>query len=156
MQLKQVIQTIILFIGTFGAGFVGSLFTTPNIPTWYAALDKPPFIPPNGTFGIVWNILYFMMAVSICIIWFSSQGDKTKAYAWYAAQLILNTLWSFVFFGLQLPWLGVIVITLLIVSIIQTIRSFRPISSTAAWLLVPYLAWVLFAAYLTAGIAILN
>lgn len=142
---------------SFAAGAVGSLATIPNIPTWYAALEKPALNPPNWIFGPVWSVLYVLMGVALALIILkSSKLPKQRAYFWFGFQLILNTLWSLVFFGLHSPLLGVIVIIALIATIALTIREFYRISPSPAWLLAPYLAWVCFATYLTVGISLLN
>lgn len=142
---------------SFIAGAIGSLATIPNIPSWYVALKKPALNPPNWVFGPVWSILYLLMGIALALIILeASKRTKKKAYLWFGLQLTLNTLWSLVFFGLHSPWLGAIVIIALIVSIILTIREFYQINKYSAWLLVPYLAWVCFATYLTIGVALLN
>lgn len=142
---------------SFAAGAVGSLATIPNITSWYAALEKPVLNPPNWIFGPVWSLLYALMGVALAfIILQSTKSSKKKAYFWFGAQLILNTVWSLVFFGLHFPWLGVAVIIALIASILMAIYEFGKIKRLSAWLLVPYLAWVCFATYLTVAIALLN
>lgn len=156
-MIKKVMVFIGAILGSSAAGAIGSLATSPNIPSWYATLDKPPLIPPNEVFGPVWSVLYVMMGIALALIILEpTDQSKSSAYGWFGAQLSLNTLWSFVFFGLQSPWLGVFVILLLIGSIVLTIRQFYRVNKIAAWLLVPYLLWVSFATYLTIGVAFLN
>lgn len=148
---------ILSIAASFAAGAIGSLATIPNIPSWYAALVKPALNPPNWVFGPVWSVLYLLMGIALALIILQAgKRSKKKAYFWFGLQLALNALWSLVFFGLHSPLLGVVVIIALIVSIIVTIRKFRNINKYSAWLLVPYLAWVCFATYLTIGIALLN
>lgn len=138
-------------------GLIGSLITTPAIPIWYAGLEKPAFNPPNWLFGPVWTLLYVLMGVALYLAWSQAQPKRKKdALLWFGLQLALNLLWSVVFFGLQLPWLGVAVIALLFVAIIMTARAFWPISRPASYLLLPYAAWVAFATVLNASIALLN
>lgn len=143
---------------SFAAGAIGNLVTIPNIPTWYAALEKPLLNPPNFVFGPVWSVLYLLMAISLYLVWTNkaSGSKKRVAYAAFITQLVLNTVWSLVFFGLHSPELGILVIMLLIGAIVATIVTFRRFSKPAAYLLLPYLLWVCFAAYLTIGVAILN
>lgn len=154
------IKTIITFacsiIVTFAAGAIGSLATIPNIPSWYAGLDKPPFLPPNEVFGPVWTILYLLIGTALALVIRQKGAHKTPAYVWFGVQLVLNTLWSLVFFGLHLPWVAAVIILTLIASIVMTMRYFRRITPVALWLLVPYLAWVCFATYLNIGVAVLN
>lgn len=154
------LKKIAVFAGSillsFAAGGIGSLATVPNIPTWYVGLDKPPLLPPNWIFGPVWTTLYILMGIALALVILRASNDKRKAYAWFGAQLVLNTLWSVVFFGFHLPWLAAAIIIALIGAIIMTIITFRRLAPSATWLLVPYLAWVCFATYLNVGVAILN
>jgi tryptophan-rich sensory protein len=128
------------------------------IPTWYATLNKPMFSPPNWLFGPVWTALYFLMGVSLFLVW--KQGFKKKqvksAVKVFLFQLVVNFLWSILFFGLQSPLLGLIDIVLMLGLIIYSIKLFYPISKIAAYLLVPYLLWVSFATLLNLFILILN
>lgn len=142
---------------SFLAGAIGNLATNPNIPTWYADLDKPAFNPPNWVFGPVWTLLYILMGVSLYLVWTSpSVKGKPAPYVWFGFQLMLNALWSIVFFGWHMTGLAVVVILGLLASIIVTARLFWPISRPAAYLLVPYMAWVSFATILNISITRLN
>jgi len=140
------------------AGFIGSLFTTPAIPNWYAALEKPSFTPPGGVFGPVWTALYLMMGVSLFLVWRSTENTPRRraALAVFMLQLILNILWSVFFFGLRSPLAGLVDIAALWIMIMLTIVLFSRMSKTAAWLLVPYFLWVSFATLLNASILVLN
>ncbi len=140
----------------YAAAAIGNLATIPNIPSWYAALEKPLLNPPNFVFGPVWTVLYVLMGISLFLVWNSGGAVKQRAYIAFGVQLVLNTLWSIVFFGLHQPWIAAFVIVALIVAIVATIVTFRRYSMIAVWLLVPYLAWVCFATYLNIGIALLN
>ncbi len=140
------------------AGLIGSVFTTPAIPTWYAALVKPALNPPAWVFGPVWTVLYILMGIALYLVW--SKGWEQKnvqvATAIFAVQLALNVLWSYFFFGLQAPFFALIEIVLLWIAILMTIGAFHRVSVPAAVLLVPYFLWVSFAAYLNYGIYALN
>jgi tryptophan-rich sensory protein len=139
------------------AGGVGSFATSAKIPTWYATLAKPALNPPNWIFAPVWTTLYILMAVAAWMVWTRRQQAGTRAaLALFAVQLLLNTLWSFLFFGAENPGLAMVEIIVLWLAISATIRTFREISPTAAWLLAPYLAWVSFASYLNFAIWRLN
>ena len=140
------------------AGWLGSLATAPNIPTWYAGLAKPAFNPPNAVFPVVWTILYILMAVAAWLVWRApgDAGDRRRALVAYAAQLVLNVAWSFAFFGARSPLAGLAVIVPLSLAILWTMIGFHRISPPAAWLLAPYLAWVLFATVLNGAIFVLN
>jgi benzodiazapine receptor len=152
----RALQLIGCIGASFLAGAIGSVVTVQSIPTWYAGLAKPPFLPPNEVFGPVWTVLYLLMGVSLYLVVRASAAEKRAAYVWFGVQLVLNTLWSLTFFGLQLPWLGVAVIVALLIAIAVTIRSFYSISRLASYLLVPYLLWTCFATYLNLGVALLN
>ena len=154
MNILKLVGSILL---SFAAGGLGTLATTPNIPTWYAQLDKPWFNPPNWVFGPVWSTLYLLMGIALWLVWIAkSDRSKKRAYILFGTQLVLNALWSVVFFGLHQPWAAVIVIVALWIAIALNIREFAKFSKPAAWLLVPYIAWVSFASLLNISIAILN
>ena len=135
-----------------------SLVTQPNIPTWYATLQKPGFTPPNWAFPVAWTLLYAMMAYALWRILSlpKTQPGRTGAIVAFFVQLALNGLWSFAFFGGQSPLAGLVVIAALIVAILATIRAFWRLDRTAALLLVPYLAWVSYATLLNGTIWRLN
>lgn len=140
------------------AGFVGSVFTTPAIPTWYASLKKPFFTPPSRIFAPVWITLYTLMGISLYIVWKKGpeRHDVRRAVSLFAVQLALNVLWSIVFFGMQSPLYGFIIIVLLWVVLLATVTTFYRISKPAGVLLVPYFLWGSFASALNLAILILN
>ncbi len=150
---KQLLTAVFL---TESVGIIGSFFTYPAIPTWYATLTKPAFSPPNFVFGPVWTILYALMGISLYLVWTAEAKSKRFALTVFFLQLGLNLLWSILFFGLRNPGLAFIEIIILWVSIIYTIKAFRPISKTASYLLYPYLSWVTFAAVLNYAIWMIN
>lgn len=135
-------------------GNIGSLATFSQITTWYAALNKPGFNPPNGIFGPVWTLLYALMGVALSLV--LAEKDNKKAVILFAIQLALNVLWSFVFFGWHQPGWAFVEIVILWIAILATIIEFHKISKAAAWLMVPYLAWVTFASVLTFAVWQLN
>jgi tryptophan-rich sensory protein len=139
-------------------GLIGGVYTAAGIRTWYSGLSKPWFNPPNWIFGPVWLTLYTMMGVSLFMVWAKLPDNvlARKAIFIFAAQLVLNALWSPVFFGLRSTAAGLAVIVLLWVFILITILSFYPISVPASLILVPYLLWVTFAVFLNASILLLN
>lgn len=179
--MKQIVILALFILLCLGAGAVGGLFTADAISTWYPTLTKPSLNPPNWIFGPVWTILYILMGVSLYLVWRSGwkvvnpilvpkkkawnrwsarfwTGDwqKQNVIAIFAVQLILNALWSYLFFGLHLPGLAFFEILALWFAIIYTIVNFYRISKLAAWLLVPYIVWVSFASYLNYSIWVLN
>ena len=123
------------------AGMIGSLFTTPAITTWYARLQKPFFTPPNWVFGPVWTVLYILMGISLYLIVQNGLEKRVvqQGVIIFSAQLAINALWSFAFFGMQSPQNGLITILVLLALITATLVSFWRISKPAAALLVPYL-----------------
>jgi len=143
---------------TLITGFVGSIFTSQEISGWYTSIRKPLWNPPNAIFGPVWTILYILMGISLFLVLKSphTSGKKNIAYLLFAVQLLLNFLWSFIFFRLHRIDLALLEILMLWISILGTIIAFSHISKTAAWLLVPYISWVSFASFLNYHIWILN
>lgn len=150
---------LILFIAvTQLAGFLGAVFTTSAIPTWYQNINKPAFTPPGWVFAPVWTILYLMMAVAVYLVWLQRETtpDFQTAFVLFFIQLALNSLWSILFFGLQDPLAALIEIVVLWVALVLTIWNFYKINTWAAVLLLPYLIWSTFAAFLNYSIVVLN
>lgn len=140
------------------AGIIGSFFTAPSVATWFQTLTKPALNPPAWVFGPVWTTLYALMGVAAFLVWRSgaTRARVKVALGIFAVQLILNTLWSIIFFGLHSPGGALINIAALWLAIVVTIIAFAKISRPAAWLLAPYIAWVSFATYLNYAIWVLN
>lgn len=138
-------------------GFIGAYFTLPSIASWYLYLNKPFISPPNWVFGPVWTILYFLMGVSFFLVLRKGINKETKvAIEIYFLQLMLNLLWSLVFFGLHSIAGALVIIILLWISIILTIMKFMKISKVSGQLMFPYLAWVTFATVLNLMLWMLN
>jgi tryptophan-rich sensory protein len=141
----------------FTVAFIGARVTTPEIPTWYASLAKPSWTPPRIAFPVVWPILYFLMALAAWMLWEApSSPYRNAALVAFAVQLSLNAVWSPIFFGRHDVRSGMIVISALVVAIGITILIALQVDRTAAVLLVPYFAWILFATALNARILALN
>ncbi len=140
------------------AGVLGSIYTTPSVDTWYAGLIKPLYNPPGWLFAPVWTILFALMGVSLFLVWKRGWKQRTVRIATiiFFVQLIFNVVWSVLFFGLHNPGAALVEIIFLWFAILTTILSFSKITKVAAWLLVPYLAWVTFASYLTYSFWLLN
>ena len=131
------------------AGFVGSIFTTPAIPDWYASLEKPALNPPNWIFSPVWIFLYLLMGVTLYILWQNLPKIEAKiALVFFAVQLVLNILWSVIFFGLKSPMAAFFEIIVLWVFILLTMIKSSKVSKASVYLLLPYILWVNFAAIL--------
>ena len=128
------------------------------VDTWYMAITKPSFNPPNWIFGPVWIVLYTLMGISAFLIWKEDIKNKAvrNALTVFILQLIVNILWSVVFFGAHSIMGGLIIIIILFILIVITIKSFYKVSKTAGNLLIPYLLWVGFATVLNFAIWQLN
>jgi tryptophan-rich sensory protein len=152
--MPKILKFLFAVVLCQGAGIVESFFTTPAIGSWYATLTKPSFNPPNWIFAPVWTFLFFLMGVSLYLVWSNTIQALTKrtAILFFSQQLALNILWSALFFGMHNPFLAFVEIIVLGVAILLTIFYFAKISKTAAWLLVPYILWVSFAAFLNFSI----
>ena len=156
--MKKIFRLIFSLVICQLAGLAGSLVTTPAISTWYSSLNKPSFNPPNWLFAPVWTALYFLMGASLYLVWSKGLKDKKvrTALFLFVLQLILNILWSFLFFGLRSPFLAFIEIVVLWAAIFVTMLNFLKISKPAGFLLLPYLLWVSFASLLNFFIFRLN
>jgi len=161
-MLKKILGVAASLVICGSAGLVGSLFTTHNIPIWYDVVTKvvykPALTPPSWVFGPVWTILYILMAVSLYIIWRKNHQSKTAKIALiiFGFQLVLNALWSYLFFELRNTTAAFIDIMAMWLAILACIILFSKISKGAAWLLVPYILWVTFAGYLNYSFASAN
>jgi benzodiazapine receptor len=143
------------------AGIIGSVFTFQNIQDWYnPILVKPSFAPPGSVIGIIWTILYFLMGVSLYLLWTDYEEKKDNRYKTvfmlFAVQLIMNAAWSFLFFEIQSPFSGLIGIVILWILIMATIIKVNEVNRNAALLLLPYILWVTFAGFLNFTIWQLN
>jgi tryptophan-rich sensory protein len=144
----------LLILLTLGIGWMGSRATLPEIPTWYAQLNKPSFNPPNYLFGPVWSSLYLLMAISQWMVWKSTQNKLTKIFFFF--MLFSNALWSPVFFKYhQLGW-ALVVIAFYLIALVSWVRCLYQENKTAAYLQAPHVLWVSFATVLNASIYLLN
>ncbi len=143
----------------YGVAALGSLATFDSVRGWYSLAEKPPFNPPNWLFGPVWSVLYGLIAVSAWLVWLRRDQHpelvRPALVAW-SVQLVLNLAWTPAFFAGQWLWPAFAIILLLDAAVVVTILRFRAVRPVAAWLLAPYLAWILFASLLNASIAVLN
>lgn len=158
MKLNNVLKLFVAIGVSELAGVVGSVFTAPSVKTWYLEIAKPSFNPPSWVFGPVWITLFALMGIAAFLVWNKglTRRDVRIALGIFLFQLVLNTLWSVIFFGLQSPGAAFIEIVFLWLAILMTIVSFYKISKPAALLLVPYILWVSFAAILNYSIHELN
>jgi len=137
---------------------IGSVFTAHSLTYWYSGLVKPAFNPPNWIFGPVWTVLYILMGTALYLVWEKGiKNEQAKTAIWvFGAQLALNFIWSILFFGLRSPLYAFVEIILLWIAIATTIFMFYKIEKRAAYLLIPYICWVTFAAFLNFTIWQLN
>ncbi len=155
---KKLIYIIISVTLCLVIGFLSSFATQSSVNDWYLTLNKPSFNPPNWLFAPVWTVLYILMGVAAGWVWgkgFHHKYVKTGLYH-FGFQLLLNALWSIVFFGLKSPFYALWVILALLIMLILTIRWFKVVSKVATILLIPYLVWVCFATLLNYKIWELN
>lgn len=156
--MSKTVKVLISLLIPFSAGAIGSLFTTQSIPTWYSTLNRASFNPPNWVFGPAWTILYILMSISLFLILDSnaSKKDKRMPLIIFLIQIVLNALWSIIFFGLRSPLAAFISIIFLWVSILLNIIEFYKIKKIAGLILLPYILWVTFASILNLFVVILN
>jgi translocator protein len=158
MNMKNTIKIVTEFLKVALVASVGGLVTAPSVKGWYTTINKPPFNPPSWLFSPVWTTLFMLMAISAYLVLKNSQDSKqlNKSIGIYNIQLGLNLLWSILFFGLKNPTYAFIEIIILWGAILYTIILFRKVNKTSAILLIPYLLWVSFAAFLNLTIVLIN
>ena len=159
--MKKFIPLLGFLFIVFLISGISSSITMPAVQGWYKTINKSVLNPPDWIFAPVWTTLYIMIAISGWLVWNKLGDDFYKKASSpqikiYSLQLLANFIWSIIFFGMQNPKAAFAEILLLLTLIILNIRSFRKISKTASYLLIPYLLWVSFATYLNGTIAILN
>jgi len=157
--MNKITRILAVVVTCLVVGYFSGMVTKSSIETWYPTLVKPSFNPPNWIFAPVWSMLYVMMGVAAGLIWSRIDFEKEavkNALIFFAIQLALNALWSYLFFGLRNPMLAGIEIVLLWLMIYETYIKFEKINKIAGYLFIPYLLWVSFAMVLNMGIWWLN
>ena len=161
-HLKSALVLVAFLAISFGVAALGSIATAGNVDGWYADADKAFWNPPNWLFGPAWTLLYTLMSVAAWLVWRTPSDSRRPALGFYVGQLVLNAIWTPVFFGLypvigpSALWIALAIILALDVAVLLTMIRFWKVSKLAAWLLVPYWAWVLFATTLNGALAALN
>ncbi len=157
-KMKRFWQFIFAIVVSFIPGIIGVMFTPRGgNDLWYNALEKSVLTPPAWVFSVAWTILYALLGVALFLIIINkTRLSKTKAYLLFITQMFLNALWTYLYFGLQLPGAALVVLVFLIGISIWMLRAFRPISRGASALVWPYIIWMIFATYLNAAIIFLN
>ncbi|WP_167052052.1 TspO/MBR family protein [Salinibacterium sp. ZJ77] len=154
---------VVLIVIALAVGFLGSLATQEHVDGWYESADKPAWTPPGVVFGPVWSVLYVTMAVAAWLVWRRrDEANVRPALTGYVIQLAINSIWSPVFFalyptfGVGALWWAFGIIFVLIVAVVYTLVAFWRVERWAGILLIPYLAWLLYASTLNAGVAVLQ
>lgn len=163
--MKQALVLVAFLVIAYAVAALGSVATISQVDGWYAEAEKVAWSPPNAIFGPVWTVLYALMAVAAWLVWREKErapGEVRRALTLYIIQLVLNAIWTPVFFGLY-PFLGVsalwiaaVIIVAIDVAVLLTMLAFWRVRRVAAVLLIPYWAWVLFATTLNLGLAVLQ
>jgi translocator protein len=157
MPENKLISWIVFVAICFAAAAVGAGFTNSSVNTWYPELRKPPGTPPSWVFGPVWTALYLLMATAAWVVWQEHHVQNVwLPLALFFGQLILNAVWSIIFFGMRRPGLALAEVLILLATILLTTVSFSEYSRFASWLMTPYLGWVTYATYLNFGVWRLN
>ncbi len=156
--MNNTVKLIICISIPLVIGATSGFFTASGVESWYQTINKPSWNPPNRIFAPVWTSLYIIMGIAIFLVWKANAGKELKktAVILFAIQLLLNFCWSFIFFYQQQPGWAFVEIIALWLFILLTIFAFAKVNKTAAWLLVPYISWVSFAAILNYTIWKLN
>lgn len=141
-----------------GIGAIGAIFTAKSVNTWYQTLNKPSFNPPDSVFQPVWTTLFILIGISAYLVWQKREQIQNfpRTVAIYLMQLLLNLMWSFIFFQVRLIGLALFEIIIFLIVIIINARMFYKIDKTAGLLFIPYILWVSFATLLTYNLFILN
>lgn len=161
-EIRSALPSLVLaLLVAYCAAAIGGCATAIGLPEWNPSLAKPSWTPPNWLFGPVWTLLYTLMGLASWLVWREDSarvdpGARRAALGLYAVQLALNALWSWLFFGWGMLLASAVEVVLLFVLIALTILAFAKVRRAAAWMLLPYLAWVGFASALTIAITVLN
>ena len=153
MSGTDIVAAVVFFLASAAAALPGIYFRPGD---WYRDLEKPSWCPPDWVFAPVWSALYISIAVSGWLVWREAGVDAWQAFVIYCVHLVLNGLWSTIFFGMHRVGLACLEMLLLWLSIVATILAFHPFNELAAYVLVPYLLWVTFAVGLNVRIWQLN
>lgn len=155
--MNKTVKLIISIALPVAVGALSSFFTVTGEGSWYQTISKPSWNPPGWIFGPVWTTLYILMGIAFFLVWRSPESKARKmAMLLFGIQLLFNFFWSFIFFDQQLIGLALVEIAVLWIFILLSIFAFARVNKTAAWLLVPYISWVSFAAILNYTIWKLN
>jgi benzodiazapine receptor len=158
-KMNKITRILAVVVTCLAIGYFSGIVTRTSVDTWYPTLIKPSFNPPNWVFAPAWSLLYLLMGVAAGLVWDRIEYEKEvvkNALVFFAIQLALNALWSYLFFGLMNPLLALLEVLVLWLMIYETLLKFIKINKIAGYLLVPYLLWVSYATVLNASIWWLN
>lgn len=154
--MKRVVPYLLFVLLCLVAGYISSLLQASSLEVWYPMLVKSPFTPPPAVFPVVWTILYLLMGVVAAMVWNNPSIYSRLLFTLFFSQLLLNIVWSFCFFYMQSPLMGLVVILVLLMLALMYVAACFVVSRLCGWLMMPYMLWLVFAAYLNASIAISN
>ena len=157
--MSKLYKILVMVVTCLVIGYLSSNVTQTSVNTWYPTLNKPFFTPPNWAFPVAWTTLYIFMGVAAGLVWSRIEYETDvvrKGLTYFAIQLALNALWSYLFFGLKNPLLALAEIVLLWLMIYETYIQFKKVDKIAGYLFIPYLIWVTYATALNASIWWLN
>lgn len=157
--MSAIYKILVMVVTCLTIGYLSSIVTQSSVDTWYTTINKPSFTPPNWAFPVAWTTLYIFMGIAAGLVWSRIEVETEtvrKGLTFFAIQLALNALWSYLFFGLKNPLLALIEIIVLWLMIYETYIQFKKVNSYAGYLFIPYLAWVTYALALNASIWWLN
>lgn len=157
--MSAIYKILVMVVTCLAIGYLSSIVTQSSVDTWYTTINKPSFTPPNWAFPVAWTTLYIFMGVAAGLVWSRIEVETEtvrKGLTYFAIQLALNALWSYLFFGLKNPLLALVEIVLLWLMIYETYAQFKKVSRYAGFLFIPYLAWVTYALALNASIWWMN
>lgn len=153
--LKQTLHLILWLAVCQLPGLVGSGAVTNHLD-WYRTLARPPFTPPDAAFGAAWGVLYILLGICAWLLFKTGYRTQKKTLTLFIIQLVLNSLWTPLFFGCRLLLPALILLLVLLGQALWLFKDARPAHPKAVWLLAPYIAWMAFAAYLNIGYWVLN
>ncbi len=158
MEIRNGVKLVFSILVSLSAGFIGSVFTSQTVDTWYAGLVLPWFAPPGYVISIIWTLLYILIGIALYLVLMEDLSDKTVkiAVGVFGVQLFLNAAWSYLFFGLTSIVYGLVGIVALWITIAVTMYFFNRVSKKAMYLLIPYITWVTIATILNYSIYVLN
>ena len=154
--MKTLLSSLKFIVAALIVGYVSMLLQSESMETWYPLLQKSSLTPPGYVFSLVWGILYILMGLSAGLVWSKQKDGVMLLMLFFFVQLFLNLLWSFTFFYLRQPLVAFVVLIALFLAVSAYVIGCYGYRRIAAWLNVPYMLWLLFAAYLNGYVVVFN